>query len=65
MTFKQTERKTKNDAKLLATNMRTTITCLVLLGNYNKMSDKAIIKHYSRNNNYFPVTPKKCGVWLK
>ena len=49
MTFKQTERKMKNDTKWLATNMRTAITCLGLLGNYNKMSDKAIIKHYSRN----------------
>ena len=45
MTFKKTKSETKNDTKWLATNVRTAITCFDLLGKYNKMSDKAIIKH--------------------
>ena len=48
MTFKKAKSKTKNDTKWLATNVRTTITCFGLLGKYNEMSEKAIIKH-SRN----------------
>ena len=45
MTFKKTKSKTKNDTKWLATNVRTATTCFGLLGKYNKMSGKAIIKH--------------------
>ena len=65
MTFKKTKSETKNDTKWLATNVRTAITCFDLLGKYNKMSDKANYKTLTEICNYFRVTLKKYGVWLK
>ena len=43
ITFKKT--KSKKKKKKPATNVRTAIVCFSLLGKYNKMSDKALIKH--------------------
>ena len=66
MTFKKTESKTKNDTKWIATNVRILqYPVSVFLASTKKKSDKAIIKHLTEIYNYFRVTPKKYGIWLK
>ena len=45
ITFKKTKSKIMNETRRLATNVPTAIACFSLLGKYNKVSDKATIKH--------------------